>query len=65
MKGFTYATILLITLAFSCSKIESGIVAFPLETSLVNEVSALPISEKDNSYFVEMNDINKYVDSME
>lgn len=62
MKGFTYATILLITLAFSCSKIESGIVAFPLETSLVNEVSALPISEKDNSYFVEMNDINKYVD---
>lgn len=61
MKRLAYATVSLILVAFSCSKVESGIVASLFEASSVIEVSTLPVSEKSNPYFVDMDDVDKYV----
>lgn len=53
MKHFAYATVSLILVAFSCSKIEPGDVVSPLETSSIEE--ALIASSSDNH--VSLNDI--------
>lgn len=62
MKRFSFATVSLLLVAFSCSKIEPGGVVSPLETSSVIEASTLPVSENSDSYFVDMDDVDKYVD---
>lgn len=62
MKRFSFATVSLLLVALSCSKIEQGTVVSPLETSSVIEVSTLPVSEKSDPYFVDMADVDKYVD---
>ncbi len=62
MKRLAFATVSLIMVAFSCSKVDPGIVVSPLETSSVIEVSTLPVSENSDPYFVDMDDVDKYVD---
>lgn len=62
MKRFSFATVSLLLVAFSCSKIEPGGVVSPLETSSVIEASTLPVSENSDPYFVDMDDVDKYVD---
>ena len=62
MKRFAFATVSLIMVASSCSKVEVGTGFSPLETSSVIEVTSLPVSENENPYFVDMADVDKYVD---
>lgn len=62
MKRFAFATVSLIMAASSCSKVEVGTGFSPLETSYVIEVTSLPVSENGNPYFVDMADVDKYVD---
>ena len=62
MKRLAFATVSLIMVAFSCSKVEPWIAVSPLETSSVIEASTLPAPENENPYFVDMADVDKYVD---
>ena len=62
MKRFAFATVSLIMVASSCSKVEVRTGFSPLETSYVIEVTSLPVSENENPYFVDVADVDKYVD---
>lgn len=62
MKCFAFATVSLILAASSCAKVEVGTVVYPLETSYVIEATSLPVSENESPYFVDMTDVDKYVD---